>query len=157
VWDKLRKQIEVERQQLHLLIDTHRPLLVKCSSGVPDGIECSALAAMLHSFYNGVENVFKRVAIGIDGALPSGATWHVDLLEGMTSATAARSGVISPALCDRLREYLNFRHFFRQAYTFQLRWDKMATLVLQCDATLQDLETELAQFLQSGGDAGKAP
>jgi hypothetical protein len=67
VWDKLRKQIAVERQQLHRLLATHRPILEKCAARPPSEIELSALAAMLHSFYNGTENIFKRIAEEIDG------------------------------------------------------------------------------------------
>ena len=49
MWDKVRKQVVVEREQLNHLIETHRPLLVKCANAPPDAIELSALAAMLHS------------------------------------------------------------------------------------------------------------
>lgn len=47
-------------------------------------------------------------------------------------------------------EYLEFRHVFRQAYSFQLRWDKMSPLVLGCEETLRQLEAELDVFLRSG-------
>jgi hypothetical protein len=62
VWHKLRKQVTVERQQLHRLLETFRPLIERSAVSPPDDIELSALAAMLHSFYNGFENIFKRVA-----------------------------------------------------------------------------------------------
>ena len=68
--DKLAKQITVELNQLHHLLENHRPLLQKCLSEKPDPIERSALAAMLHSFYTGIENILKRVALKIDGGLP---------------------------------------------------------------------------------------
>ena len=70
--DKLRKQINVERQQLNRLIDEHRPLLESCASSEPNAIELSALATFLHSFYSGIENSLKRIAIEIDGGVPSG-------------------------------------------------------------------------------------
>ena len=68
--DKLRKQIDVKRQQLNRLIDEHRPLLESCASNVPTAIEISALATFLHSFYSGIENTLKRIAIEIDGTAP---------------------------------------------------------------------------------------
>jgi hypothetical protein len=55
VWDKLRKQITVERQQLDRLLEIHRPLIKKCAAGPPSEVELSALAAALHSFYSGIE------------------------------------------------------------------------------------------------------
>lgn len=48
MWDRVRKQTAVEREQLNHLIETHRPLLAKCVNVPPDAIELSALAAMLH-------------------------------------------------------------------------------------------------------------
>lgn len=73
---KLRKQLDVERQQLNRLIDEHRPLLDSCTSREPDAIELSALATFLHSFYSGIENSLKRIAIEIDGGMPTGDAWH---------------------------------------------------------------------------------
>jgi len=150
VWDRLRKQVVVEREQLNRLLEVHRPLLVRCATTTPNDIELSALAAMLHSFYTGIENIFKRIAVEIDGALPHGESWHRELLDAMRRPSAARPAVISAPLRDRLREYLEFRHVFRQAYAFQLRWDKMSPLVQGCEKTLRQLEAELEAFLRSG-------
>lgn len=77
--DKLRKQVAVERQQLTRLIDEHKSLLDSCASGEPDAIELSALATFLHSFYSGIENSLKRIAVEIDGGVPSGDAWHRQL------------------------------------------------------------------------------
>jgi len=57
--------------------------------------------------------------------------------------------LISESLRNTLSEYLAFRHVFRQAYSFDLHWEKMSALVLNCEATFQRLETELEAFLQS--------
>jgi len=153
VSDRLRKQIAVERQQLNRLLDVHRPLLVKSASETPTEIEISALAAMLHSFYTGIENIFKRIAVELGDTLPAGESWHRELLDSMTAPSSAHAAVISMPLRDRLREYLRFRHVFRQAYLFQLRWDKMSSLVLECEETLRLLETELDDFLQASEKA----
>ena len=146
MWDRLHKQLAVELEQLRQLIEMHRPLLTKCRSVAPDPIERSALAAMLHSFYTGVENIFKRVAVEIDGALPEGESWHRELLDAMTRPSTGRREVISLPFRDLLREYLHFRHVFRQAYSFQLRWEKMAHLVLATEENLRRLGAELDNF-----------
>jgi hypothetical protein len=63
VSDKLRRQIATELDQLSNVIEIYRPLLDRSSSITPTAIELSALGAMLHSFYNGVENILKRIAL----------------------------------------------------------------------------------------------
>ncbi len=147
--DRLRKQIDVERQQLNRLIDEHRSLLDSCASNKPSAIELSALATLLHSFYSGIENSLKRVAIEIDGGVPSGDSWHRQLLTGMTKATNLRPPVLSEQLFETLSEYLAFRHFFRQAYSFHFDWSKMSGLVLNTERTMKRFETEIDLFLNS--------
>lgn len=147
--DKLRKQIDVERQQLNRLIDEHRTLLESCASVVPSAIEVSALATFLHSFYSGIENSLKRIAIEIDGGVPSGDAWHRQLLTSMTSSTDSRPPVLSNSLYEALSEYLAFRHFFRQAYSFHFNWYKMSGLVLNAEGTMRLFESEVDSFLGS--------
>lgn len=144
--DKLRKQVAVEFEQLDKLIDVHRPLLDKCKSVAPTDIELSALAAMMHSFYTGIENILKRVAVELDGDLPTGKSWHRELLDSMSEPSAMRGAVLSAELRHRLEEYLKFRHFFRQAYSFQFDWEKLSSLVLACETTLCELEKEMNTF-----------
>ena len=48
VSNRLKKQIEVEKEMLNQLLSDHMPLLKKCIDQTSDRIELSALAAMLH-------------------------------------------------------------------------------------------------------------
>jgi len=154
VWDRLRKQIDLERRQLHLLLEKYQALLRKCAVTSPNDIELSALAAMLHAFYNGIETIFKRTAAELGDPLPAGESWHKELLDAMAQATRQRSPVLSPELQARLKEYMEFRHMFRHAYTFELQWNKMRTLILGCEETLKLVEGELDHFFktESAGD-----
>jgi ribonuclease HepT-like protein len=86
----------------------------------------------------------------LDGRPPSGEFWHQELLDAMARPTGRRNPVISPSLRPRLKEYLEFRHVFRHAYVFDLRWERMKPLVLGCEETLRLFEEELDGFLESG-------
>ena len=146
MWPELAREIGVERESLDRLLAMHHELIVKCGSTPPDHIETSALSAMLHSFYTGIENLFKRVAVHLDQGMPQGEMWHSRLLDSMVVPTADRPVVISDELRDHLRGYLSFRHVFRHAYAFELRWSKMSPLVLDCEKTLKWLGRELDGF-----------
>ena len=89
-WDKFRKQQAAEREQLQRLLSGIHGLLTQCRDTAPTEIELSALAATLHSFYTGVENIFMRVAASRQSAancdrnsnggfLPKAATPKADL------------------------------------------------------------------------------
>ena len=63
MWPDLKDQISVEEAQLQHLLTVHQPLLHQSRAQAPNAIELSALAALLHSFYTGIENLFRRIAI----------------------------------------------------------------------------------------------
>lgn len=65
----------------------------------------------------------------------------------MAQPQGNRGPVISEGLYEILLEYLSFRHVFRHAYSFELKWPKMAPLVRECEQTFFRLETELKTFL----------
>jgi hypothetical protein len=146
VWPDTHELVDVELVQLRRLMDTGRPLLDKVRASEPDQTELMALAAVLHSFYGGAENIFKRVALEIDRSVPSGMSSHSGLLDQMTRPTNLRPAVISEDLHERLDAYLDFRHMFRHAYAFDLKWRKMRDLVLHLEETLDRLDAELEAF-----------
>ena len=77
-----------------------------------------SVALNLHGWYSGIERLFELIARHIDRKMPSGETWHRDLLEQMArDATDARPAVISQASADGLDEFRRFRHLVRNVYT----------------------------------------
>lgn len=145
---KLKKQINVEFERLNNLIETYRPLLSKCAKFPPDKIEMGSLASMLHSFYTGIENIFKRVTLEIDQASLGGDAWHRELLNAMIRPNSNRESLISNDMHKKLEKYLDFRHVFRHAYAFELQWKKMSWQVKECEQTLRQLQEEISSFLK---------
>lgn len=92
----------------------------------PTRTELRAIAGILHEFYNGVERILERIALGIGEGLPRGGHWHADLLAQMAIAREGkRSAVIDELLYARLKDYLDFRHFIRHAYGYTLQWNQI--------------------------------
>ena len=151
MWPEAREQTALGLGLLRRLTEMHRPLVARCRCREPEGFELSALAAMLHSFYTGVENVLKRIVLEVDGVCPSGRAWHRELLDLAAAPTAARPAVLSADTREMLAPYLQFRHVFRQAYTFDLEWRRMSDLVLGCEAVLGRLEADLDDLFRDRG------
>lgn len=133
-----------------------QPLLSKCRTTTPTEIELAALAAALHSFYTGAENIFKRVAVELDGQSVQGEAWHRDLLRRMQEPGTNRPALLSAELHDELLIYLRFRHVFRNAYSFDLDWQKLSPLILGWEAVFRRLESALNAFLALGEKPGQA-
>lgn len=134
-------------EMLNQLLTDHMPLIIKCNTEKPDRIELSALAAMLHGFYNGIENIFKRIIIETGGEIPEGERWHIKLIDAINMPSDKRPPIISDELAESLKEYMEFRHFFRHAYPFQIKWELMEHLVKECPDILKQLNQDLEKSL----------
>ncbi len=152
-WFKLAEgiivQVRFEMGQVDRLFEFYADLLADSKQGVPDLVEMTALASVLHSFYNGLENIFLAVAKEVDRERPKGAEWHRSLLARMTQATSDRSQVISAETADILSGYLMFRHFYRHAYAFFLEWSRMRDLVIALGDVWAQTRQELLAFLET--------
>jgi len=147
--DRALAHIERELQQIENLLRAYRTLLSKASINEPNLVELTALAGVLHSFYNGVENVFQTIAKRVDEQMPTGSNWHWELLHVMARKTDNRHPVVSPETIDRLEPYLGFRHFVRHAYSFRLDWTKMEGLVLELDEVWATFRQDIRIWLDS--------
>jgi hypothetical protein len=149
VWrDDLRGEIESQRRELVLLMETFRPLLARFTERDADPFEASAAASFLHSFYTGIETVLKRIAMSMGNPMTKSETWHRDLLDSMSRSAGGRPAVISSPLRNKLKEYLGFRHMYRQAYSHRMKWERMKPLALESEAVFRQFECELGAFLE---------
>lgn len=141
--------LRFECEQMDRLFETYAGVLQKASEQVPDIVEITAIASVLHSFYNGVENIFLNIAKQIDGNVPTGVHWHRDLLHSMTRTTPQRAALLDEELANQLTDYLAFRHFYRHSYSFFLEWDQLEVLVTPLPVVWQQLKEQVQIFLSS--------
>ncbi len=79
------------------------------------------LAVHVHGWYTALETLLERVARLLDTAVPSGASWHAELISQMAVVVPGlRPAVIDSQLEGKLAEIRRFRHFFRNAYVLDL-------------------------------------
>lgn len=143
----LHEKIIFEMSEIDKLLNGVGPLLLLCKQRKPDLIETMASAAVLHSFYNGLENIFLNIAKDYDKSIPGGNKWHKKLLEQMITGIT-RKPVLSEEIYQKLNEYLIFRHFFRHAYSYRLDWDEMKELVLNIESVWTQVKAEITDFLK---------
>jgi hypothetical protein len=70
VWPEVEEQVAIERANIDQLFAAYQTVISHSSQAEPDFVELSALATMLHSFYTGIENIFKRISLEIDDNIP---------------------------------------------------------------------------------------
>lgn len=147
--EKVISQVQFEIEQIDRLFQSYAALLEIPQKHVPNLVEMTALAAVLHSFYNGLESLFLTIAKGIDAQISTSSQWHRDLLTQMTTVQNHRKAVLTPETSSRLSEYLAFRHFFRHAYSFFMEWDEMEKLVIPLAEVWIITRGEVEAFLKS--------
>lgn len=107
-----------------------------------------ARGSILHDLYNGMERIFVRIADELDGGPPRGDAWHQGLVRSMTlRIDGVRPPVITPELGTELRDFLGFRHVFRNIYGDELDVERVAQLEARLPNVLDDFRRQLGAFL----------
>ena len=128
-------------------------------SGKPSKTIIRACVGILHDFYTGIEKIFERIANEIDGGVPRGYDWHLQLLQRMLAPISGiRPQIINADLGEELDEYMRFRHVFRHQYGFQLRWQLVKDLVDRMPEAYRRIVEQIhafEQWLLTTGDEDK--
>jgi uncharacterized protein YutE (UPF0331/DUF86 family) len=105
-------------------------------------LELAGVGALLHNFYNGIENILKQVFESKALLIPSGDSWHRDLL-----LSAAEKGILSEGLLEDLKRYLAFRHFFSHGYALNLSSEPIEPLVRDANSVFKKFRNEIENVL----------
>jgi len=144
---RLQSEVNEKISFLDELCEELELLISKLLKGKVSVLDLRAAGSILHDFYNGVENIFRRIAQELNGGLPAGEDWHRQLLADMTLPIKdTRPPVISSKLKQELYKYLGFRHVFRNIYGFSLEEERIKTLVKQLPSVLLKLKQEISIF-----------
>ncbi len=143
----IKKQIRFKIKDIDKLFSEYDLIFKKIEMQTPDLFDMTILGSILHSFYNGLENIFEIIAKNIDGNVPNGNKSHQELLHQMASENSKRNEILNEELYLKLREYATFRHFYRHAYSFQLNWEKMSPLIDNLQIVWNEVKLNLKNFI----------
>ena len=114
-----------------------------------DELYFDSVALSLHGIYSGIEKIFEIIAKNIDSSIPSGDSWHLELLKQMaTEIQQVRPPVIKKQTFELLNEYRGFRHIVRNVYTYNISVKKLTPLVEDLQNTYASVKKDLDEFLK---------
>lgn len=146
--DELSAELLFEISQIDRLLDESKPLFDSCQQKTPGYIEMAACAMTLQSFYHGIESILMLIFKHYDESLPKGGKWHADLLDKAVVPGKKRKPIFSSDLQKRLDVYLRFRHFTRNSYGFQYKWDRMSDLVIGLNDLWETAKNDIQTFIK---------
>ena len=137
--DELREKIEIDINNLDRVFEElpNHSILSQLST-----LELAGVATLLHIFYNGIENIIKRILIDKGASIPRGDAWHKELLN-----LAVDEKLFSLELKAQLGEFLAFRHFFSHAYALDLYAERMEPLVKAAPELFNSFKEEISKYI----------
>ncbi len=122
----LAEQIDIEFEAIQSTVDELSSLRGDVATREPTVRELAAAGLFLANFYNGIENVLKRICRFHEIDIPAGSDWHVELAKAFCDPP--REGLpplLDTQLADDLAPFRQFRHVVHHGYGFRLRWPDM--------------------------------
>jgi len=147
--NELQTKINYEISQIDKLLNDCQPLIDICKIKTPDFIEMSAAAMVLHSFYNGIENIIIMIFKNNNEKLPNSNKWHTELLVNAFTANGSRNAIFDKEVKQTLDEYLNFRHFVRHVYGYKLKWPMMENLFFNLKTNWEKIRENIIKNTKS--------
>jgi hypothetical protein len=143
------QKIQFEIEQINELLDEASPLFNLCRTREPDFVEKCGIALILQSFYNGIEKIMLLIMKNKDMELPNGIKWHKELFDNAFKETKNRTYIFREELYEELNDYLQFRHFVRHTYGFQLKWGKMKNLLFDTNTLWEIIKEDINIFIEN--------
>lgn len=143
----LKKDVLDEERAIEETLDRLSNVWSNFDPQIKDYSTEPAMGAYLMNFYNGVENILKRISKEYYLAMPKGESWHKELLVLSFNPPEGKVAIFTQGIVERLHSYRNFRHRFVSGYGFQLKGEKMLELIDNIEPLWSDIKKAISDFL----------
>lgn len=147
--EELQEEITLELDWLQTTVNEVLSLGKEIGNAEPTIREKTAAAAFLSQFYNGLENILKRICRFHEVSLPHGDTWHIDLFQYFCNPPRQPlPEFFDRSLAHELIPFRKFRHVFHHGYSFQLDWKPIKEGIGGIDCLFKKLRKKIIDYLE---------
>jgi predicted nucleotidyltransferase len=144
----LKSRLEDEMTALDRNVQKLREILAQAET-IPEIALTPALASYIADFYTGCERLSERVAVALDGGLPTGENWHEMLLRQVADpGVDNRPPLWRGSLLLELDEYRKFRHLVRHKYNVELQAERVRELAENVQSVWAKIQEAIDRFNQ---------
>jgi hypothetical protein len=102
--------------------------------------------------------MFSAIAEEVDQQVPTGPSWHSELLSQMTyDLPSIRPAVLTTETRGVLQDYRSFRHVVRNVYVYNLDPERVIELVDELPTVFERVTADIKRFLDFLDIAGQTP
>jgi hypothetical protein len=147
---ELLEEIAIELDNIEITLNELKHLYEDVKQKEVSVRNKAAAAAFLSQFYNGIENILKRISRYHEVKLPEGDLWHAELFKRFCKPSMQPLPILfDNALAADLAPYRKFRHVFYHGYGFQLDWERMKEGIEKAQSTFDQFKNAIAAYLKT--------
>jgi hypothetical protein len=146
--EDLKEEISIELELMDETVNELLSLKEDLSGRKPTVREKTAAAGFLAQWYNGVENIIKRIYRYCNVPIPAGDNWHIEIIKGVSELPyKGLPLLIDKELYTDLASFRKFRHIVHHGYGFQLEWDRMLPGIEQIQVVFMKFKKRIEEFM----------
>ena len=141
----LIEEIGIDLNSMLIIVNDVEELLKEVGASEPTNVQKTALGGFASQFYNGIENILKRILRYNEIELPKDENWHIKLLDRFSSDSDLPVK-FSPEFIDELNDYRRFRHYFFHGYGHNLNWNILSSSVKNIREIYDEFRNEIMKI-----------
>ena len=143
-------EIKIEIENLTSVVNELKKLLEESKFKELSIRDKTAAGSFLAQFYNGIENILKRICKLKKVELPKDELWHLKLFKMFCQPQHKNLPLLfDKSLENDFASYRRFRHIVHHGYGFQLKWEIMKEGISKIDYVFNLFCEKLERFLTS--------
>ncbi len=146
-YKELKEDVLDEEKAIEMTLERLSKVRNKFKPNKKDYSTEPAMGTYLMNFYNGIENILKRITKNYYQVMPKGESWHKELLALSSNPPAGKIPIFNQNIVEMLYPYRNFRHRFISGYGFQLKGEKMLDLIDDIESLWSNIKIAISDFL----------
>ena len=148
--EELKEELSIDLESMDIMVNESLSLINDIRDREPTVREKTAAAGFLAQFYNGLENILKRISRFYEVPLPMGDTWHIELFRRFCSPPCPPLPLLfDDALASTIAPFRKFRHVVHHGYGFQIDWDRMKEGISLIEDVFFQIKSKLSEYMKS--------